>query len=86
MFLGVWLVSIVQDRKYVEKKDIESITKYGIVLELVKETIKEKTLEIKCGGEKQKMVPTDIGEIVNGFMNTHFSAIIDYKYTSIIET
>jgi DNA topoisomerase I len=80
------MVSIVQDRKYVEKKDIESINKYGVVLELVKQTIKEKSVDIKCGGEKQKMVPTDIGEIVNGFMNTHFSAIIDYKYTSIIET
>ena len=81
------MVSIIQDRKYVEKRDIEGIVKYCNLLELIKSCdIKETTIETKIGNEKQKLIPTDIGEIVNTFMINHFPSIIDYKYTSIIET
>ena len=80
------MVSIVQDRNYVNKKDLDGITKDAIMLEIVKnKSIEEKINKIKLGAEKQKLVPTDIGEIVNSFMIQHFSSIIDYSYTSKIE-
>lgn len=81
------MVSIIQDRKYVEKRDIDGIVKYCNLLELINSCdIKETTIETKIGNEKQKLIPTDIGEIVNTFMIANFPSIIDYKYTSIIET
>jgi DNA topoisomerase I len=80
------MVSIVQDRNYVNKKDLEGITKDAIILEIVKnKRIEEKISKIKLCAEKQKLVPTDIGEIVNSFMIQHFSSIIDYSYTLKIE-
>ena len=48
-------------------------------LNLIKDEITESSNETKVGGEKQKLVPTDIGNIVNKFMIEHFSNIIDYS-------
>lgn len=81
------MISIVQDRNYVEKKDLEGKTIEGVILEISKnKSLKEKIQKIKMGSEKQKLVPTNIGDIVNTFMTKHFSSIIDYSYTSKIET
>ena len=80
------MVSIVQDRNYVNKKDNDGVTTDAVILEIFKnKSIEEKINKIKLGAEKQKLVPTDIGEIVNSFMIQHFSSIIDYSYTSKIE-
>ena len=81
------MVSIVQDRNYVIKKDIEGKQIPITILELCAEDsrIKETKTHTKIGGEKQKLVSTDIGNIVNSFMIEHFSNIIDYKFTSNLE-
>lgn len=80
------MVCVVQDRKYVEKRDVEGLTMKLVELSIekgkkLKETIKEK----KVGSEKNKLVPNSIGYIVNEFMNTHFSNIIDYTFTKNFE-
>lgn len=81
------MVSIVQERNYVVKKDIEGKNIPITILELCAENsrIKETKTQTKIGGEKQKLVSTDIGNIVNSFMVEHFSNIIDYKFTSNLE-
>ena len=47
--------------------------------------INEKIIKQKKGGEKDKLFPTDIGEIVNKFLLENFSEILDYKFTAHIE-
>jgi DNA topoisomerase I len=81
------MVSVVQDRKYVDKLDIE-----GRETTISIETLSNSTGEIvgteqktTTGGEKQKLVPNEIGDIVNDFMSEHFTAIINYTFTSSLE-
>ena len=81
------MVEIVQDRKYVEKKNIEG-QETELSLLVIKPTDKnilESSYKTKIGAEKQKLVSTDIGNIVNRFMVKHFDTLINYKYTSILE-
>lgn len=79
------MVSLIQERNYVEKKDIlgkEVDTKIFKLSEDNIETIKDKC---KIGGDKQKLVPTDVGEIVVNFLDKHFNNIMDYKFTALVE-
>ena len=81
------MTNIVQERNYVEKKDIEGTTVSLEVIEINnKDTqIHSSKIDTKNGAEKQKLVPTDIGNIVNTFMEQNFSYLISPDYTSIIE-
>jgi len=81
------MTNIVQERNYVEKKDIEGCDVELDVIEINnndKELYPSK-LKTKSGVEKQKLVPTNIGGIVNTFMVSNFKYLISPDYTSIIE-
>ena len=54
-------------------------------MELKNNNINDKKQETTIGGEKQKLVPTEIGFIVNDFMEKHFNSIINFNYTSNLE-
>ena len=81
------MVSIVQNRKYVVKKSLDGKEKkYNIFM--IKEDNtniinEEKTMTIQV--EKNKLFPTDIGNIVNDFLQKYFSNIFCYDFTSDIE-
>ena len=79
------MVSVVQDRKYVNKQDIEGIDKEYIKLKLKDFEIEETIDKVKINAEKQKMVPTEIGKIVNDFLELHFENIINYNFTCNLE-
>ena len=79
------MISNVQDRNYVEKKTIKAKEKEMQKLVLQKNKIKEKTETVKVGGEKDKLFPTNLGEIVNRFLVEHFPEILDYKFTAHVE-
>ena len=81
------MVSVVQDRNYANKKDKEGIDK-DINIYTLKDTdnIDKKKNQIKIGGEKQKLFPSQIGFIVNEFLLKHFSNILDYKFTANLES
>jgi len=79
------MVAVVQDRKYVDKKDVTGKTEKISISTLRSGTIKEVLSNIKVGGEKNKLVPNEIGDIVNNFMSENFDTIINYKYTSDLE-
>ena len=79
------MISNVQDRNYVEKKTVVGEEKKMKKLVLQKNKIKESEEKVKVGGEKDKLFPTDIGEIVNRFLLEHFSDILDYQYTAHVE-
>ena len=47
--------------------------------------VETKTLTEKVGADKGKMVPTDIGKIVNDFLVENFAAIMDLSFTANVE-
>lgn len=78
-------ISTIQKREYVEKKDIQGEMRDFKVLTLKKQRITEKTDKENIGGEKAKLVPTDIGILVNRFLLQYFETIIDYNFTANAE-
>ncbi len=78
-------ISTIQKREYVEKKDIHGEMRDFKVLTLKKQRITEKTGKENIGGEKAKLVPTDIGILVNRFLLQYFETIIDYNFTANAE-
>jgi DNA topoisomerase-1 len=81
------IITKIQDRKYVEKKDIEGIQKESKTLLWISgnTTIKESVKKISIGKETGKLVPTSMGTIVTDFLIEHFTEIMDYQFTSTME-
>jgi len=79
------IISTIQQRGYVIKKDIppkeRNIKIYTLKNNEIKELIKKETY----GAEKGKLIPDNIGLIVNDFLIQHFSEIMDYNFTANIE-
>ncbi|MBQ8222345.1 MAG: type I DNA topoisomerase [Bacteroidales bacterium] len=78
-------ISTIQKRGYVEKKDIQGEVRNYKVLTLKKNRITEKTAKENIGNEKGKLVPTDIGILVNRFLIKYFEEIVDYNFTANVE-
>jgi DNA topoisomerase-1 len=78
-------ISTIQNRGYVEKGTVEGTERKYAELVLENEKIKASTLTEMVGSEKGKIVPTDIGMIVNDFLVTHFTQILDYNFTAQVE-
>lgn len=78
-------ISTILHREYVEKKNVESEGRDYNILTLKKGQIKDvdKTEQMKV--DKNKLVPTDIGIVVNDFLVEHFSHIVDYNFTANVE-
>ena len=79
------MISTIQDRKYVEQKDIEDNKKNYSILTLKDFCIEETTKDIKLNSEKNKLIPTQIGFIVNEFLMKNFENIMDFNFTVTIE-
>lgn len=78
-------ISTIQQRQYVEKGELEGIEREYQILILRGGKIKDvKETEI-VGREKNKLMPTDIGIVVNDFLNEFFPEILDYNFTASIE-
>ncbi len=78
-------ISTIQNRGYVEKKDIPVERQETNIITLKKESIKEETKASKTTADKGKLVPTDIGMVVNDFLIENFPRILDYGFTADIE-
>jgi len=81
------LLSAIQDKNYVEIKDIPareiSITEY--MLTVNQWPANEKATKKKVGAEKNKLVPTELGQSVLTFLLQHFTDLFDYDMTSHME-
>ncbi len=73
------------NRNYVEKGTVEGVERNYLQLTLENNSLAEKKLTETVGSDKGKMVPTDIGLIVNDFLVEHFSSILDYNFTAKVE-
>ncbi|MFC4095106.1 type I DNA topoisomerase [Euzebyella saccharophila] len=78
-------ISTIQNRGYVEKGTIEGTERAYVQLLLEANSVKEKKLSEMVGSDKGKLVPTDIGMIVNDFLVSHFANILDYNFTAKVE-
>ena len=78
-------ISTVQRRGYIEKGQNEGIEREYQQLILANGAVKSETLSEKTGSNKNKLVPTDIGNIVNDFLVANFSNILDFGFTARVE-
>ena len=78
-------ISTIINRNYVEKGTIEGTERKYLQMTLDGTAVKDKKLTETVGSDKGKLVPTDIGMIVNDFLVEHFSSILDFNFTAKVE-
>ncbi|WP_422083451.1 type I DNA topoisomerase [Ulvibacterium sp.] len=78
-------ISTIQNRGYVEKGTVEGTERSYVQLVLDAGEIQHRKLTETVGSDKGKLVPTDIGMIVNDFLVSHFANILDYNFTAKVE-
>lgn len=78
-------ISTIINRKYVEKGTFEGQERKYSQLTFKDGNVKEQQLTENTGSDKGKLVPTDIGMIVNDFLVNHFETILDYNFTAKVE-
>ena len=78
-------IGTIQQREYVLREDIEGTRRECDMLRLENGEIKEQTIAEVYGTEKAKLVPTDIGMVVNDFLIEYFPEIMNYNFTAQVE-
>ena len=78
-------ISTVQQRGYIIKEDRQGKTRNINFITLQNNIIKESIKTETYGTEKAKLFPTDIGIIVNDFLEQYFSGIMNYNFTASVE-
>ena len=78
-------IKTIQDRQYVELKDLDGADRQIQQLTLKDNSINEQVLNEKFGADRKKLFPTTTGEVVNDFLNQHFKDIMDYNFTADVE-
>ena len=78
-------ITTIQNRKYVEKGTVDGKERSYDVLTLSKGEVSEKKLTETVWSDKGKLVPTDVGMVVNDFLVNHFENILDYNFTAKVE-
>jgi DNA topoisomerase-1 len=79
-------ISTIQNRGYVEKSNIEGVERKYTQLQLKNAKIETKVLSEKVGADKGKLIPTDIGNVVNDFLVKNFEHVLDYGFTANLES
>lgn len=78
-------ISTIQQREYVEKGERPGTPRNFVTLTLQGGKITEQSHTENTGAEKGKLIPTDIGMIVNDFLIKYFPEILDYNFTAKVE-
>jgi DNA topoisomerase-1 len=78
-------ISTIQKREYVTKGDVKGTSQEFQIITLKNNKISEKKGKETIGSEKGKLMPTDIGVLVNKFLLQYFESIIDYNFTANVE-
>jgi DNA topoisomerase-1 len=78
-------ISTIIARTYVEKGNLDGVERKYNQLTLKNNKVEQQILKENTGSDKGKLVPTDIGTIVNDFLVKNFSAILDYNFTAKVE-
>ena len=78
-------ISTIQQREYVQKGDKKGEDRAFTIFTLKGKQISQKTRKENVGSEKGKLIPTDIGIVVNDFLMDNFNDIMDYNFTAKVE-
>ncbi|WP_298106671.1 type I DNA topoisomerase [uncultured Bacteroides sp.] len=78
-------ISTIQQREYVVKGDKPGEERSYNILTLKDNTISDTDSTEITGAEKSKLLPTDIGTVVNDFLLEYFPGILDYNFTANVE-
>ena len=78
-------ISTIQQREYVQKGDKKGEERTYTIDTLRGIQITNKTKKELTGNEKGKLLPTDIGTVVNDFLIENFPDIMDYNFTARVE-
>ena len=78
-------ISTIQSRDYIRHGEKEGTPRAYDVLTLANGKIAKDTLSENTGSEKGKLVPTDVGMVVNEFLTQYFPDILDYNFTARVE-
>lgn len=78
-------ISTIQQREYVVKGDKPGEERSFNTLTLKDNAISDTDSTEITGAEKSKLLPTDIGTVVNDFLLEYFPGILDYNFTANVE-
>ena len=78
-------ISTIQQREYVHKGDKKGEERTYTVDTLKGKQISQSTRTEIVGSDKGKLLPTDIGIVVNDFLMQYFPGIMDYNFTAKVE-
>ncbi|MBP3548175.1 MAG: type I DNA topoisomerase [Alistipes sp.] len=78
-------ITTIINRGYVVKQNRDGQKRETLHLTLSGEKIAEKIVSESYGKEKSRLAPTDIGMIVNDYLESQFSSIMDYHFTANVE-
>lgn len=78
-------IQTIQNREYVVKGDKDGVERSFEIITLAKGTIKEEKKTEIAGADRNKLIPTDIGIVVNDFLMEYFPDVMDYNFTASVE-
>ena len=78
-------ITTIINRGYVVKQNKEGVKRAYEQLTFDGKSVKSKMLSENIGKEKSRLAPTDIGMVVNDYLESSFPTIMDYNFTASVE-
>ncbi len=78
-------IGTIQDRGYIEKKDIEGEEKLVQQIRLSGGKLSKQEMPVVVGADRNKLIPTQLADIVTDFLMKYFASVIDYDFTARAE-
>jgi len=78
-------IQTIQNREYVIRGSKEGENRKYNILTLKNKNVKDTEKTELVGADRNKLMPTDIGTVVNDFLTEHFPEILDYNFTANVE-
>ncbi|MDR0835861.1 MAG: type I DNA topoisomerase [Tannerella sp.] len=78
-------IQTIQNREYVLRGDREGVERSYNILALKNAKISDTDKTEITGADRNKLIPTDIGTVVNNFLFEYFPDILDYNFTATVE-
>ena len=78
-------ITTIINRGYVVKQNRDGQKRQTQQITLVGDKLSQKIVTESYGKEKNRLAPTDIGMLVNDYLESQFSSIMDYHFTANVE-
>ncbi len=78
-------ISTIQQREYVERGTKSGVKREYKIITLKKGKTTSTVKTENVGSEKGKLIPTDIGIVVNDYLTENFPDILNYNFTAKVE-